>query len=476
MNSKRDSVMSHRMVRIGWAIGFLASVLWAAPAVALITGGTTEPMKDYNWPAGSVELANQKSRVAWWEGPPLGGGEYHFEYRGDTAAFEDALRAFAAIDGKELELVVHSGTAESFWLKVRRDPNQNTKIDWTFTVWTPERWHALYNNPSSYFAAGHPNFRKPLAAPRLDVYVGGSIDWTKIDVPKPIKVIDMRASVAGYQTKDDAVLVGRVLDLTSSKAVATAQIMVDRRTQDGAIDVLAESPTDAKGRFQIEHIPAGICRVWVRASGYAPRLVAHEQLEPDSLHRFDVELARATEVSGVAIDKDTGKPVAGVEVRLNNTMAINGRGYASPDTPKVVTLDDGRFTLANVPEGFAQFWCHKQGYHHNPIGKLYRLPSGTVTLELSGTGTVRVTVLDAKRQPITQSYLVMIEPETGAGIGKWNGSSQVRPDGTVTFDGVPQGSYRIRGQPNPGAVNDVASDHIVQIRRGQTNQVELVHR
>jgi hypothetical protein len=42
-------------------------------------------------------VANLKSRVGWWEGPPFGGGEWHFLYRGDQAAFEATLAAFAAI-------------------------------------------------------------------------------------------------------------------------------------------------------------------------------------------------------------------------------------------------------------------------------------------------------------------------------------------------------------------------------------------
>lgn len=45
-------------------------------ASALIIGGTgNKPVRDAGWPRGAVDVANLKTRIAWWEGPPFGGGQ-----------------------------------------------------------------------------------------------------------------------------------------------------------------------------------------------------------------------------------------------------------------------------------------------------------------------------------------------------------------------------------------------------------------
>ena len=43
---------------------------------ALIMTGKGEPVTDAGWPAGALAVANLKSRLGWWEGPPFGGGEW----------------------------------------------------------------------------------------------------------------------------------------------------------------------------------------------------------------------------------------------------------------------------------------------------------------------------------------------------------------------------------------------------------------
>ena len=73
----------------------LALVLLAQAASALIMVGGKEPVSDHNWPAGSLDVANHKSRLIWYEGPPFGGGEYTFVYRGDTATLNELLARFA---------------------------------------------------------------------------------------------------------------------------------------------------------------------------------------------------------------------------------------------------------------------------------------------------------------------------------------------------------------------------------------------
>ena len=80
----------------GTTIAFVLMVSSLSPAWALITGGEgNEPVHDPGWPTGASVVFNTKSRVAYWEGPPLGGGQSHAECRGDTAEFQRVLDDFA---------------------------------------------------------------------------------------------------------------------------------------------------------------------------------------------------------------------------------------------------------------------------------------------------------------------------------------------------------------------------------------------
>jgi 5-hydroxyisourate hydrolase-like protein (transthyretin family) len=265
-----------------------------------------------------------------------------------------------------------------------------------------------------------------------------------------------------------------VYDIATAKPIAGAHVIVNRPDAKGE-SRLADAKSDAQGRFQIEKISPGICTVDVSADGYAARRAAYEHLGPDTLKRLTVELAMATDVEGTVIDADEGKPVAAVEVRLDSPMAIDGRGYRSPAQPRAITDAAGRFKIVGVPAGYAQLWCVASGYYHNSLAKLYKFPGEAVKLELVGTGTVKIQVFDAKRQPIKENYIVEIEPEGGGGVGTWGGSSQVGPDGTVTFDGVPPGKYRISGRPNPGSVNDNSPNYWIKVVRRKTVNVEVVH-
>ncbi|HEX9046455.1 MAG TPA: hypothetical protein VF988_05460 [Verrucomicrobiae bacterium] len=172
-------------------------LLWLALLVpftssALIVSGVGhDPVPDPGWPQGSLVVANLPSRVGWWEGPPFGGGEWHFNYRGDTEALNQALTNFAAIVAPALDLVIHDGPMTNQF----GGQGGDARIDWSFTVWVPEAWHYHYNDPHSVSNAVDPNLRKPAPAPRLDVYVGnGLIDWSKVKVPANVHLRDERAS------------------------------------------------------------------------------------------------------------------------------------------------------------------------------------------------------------------------------------------------------------------------------------------
>src|SRR5579862_3799896 len=87
---------------------FASAIPFAASALITSESGN-RPISDPGWPDGALTLANLQSRVGWWEGPPFGGGEWQFLYRGDAQTFSNALATFAAIRALSLELVLHDG-------------------------------------------------------------------------------------------------------------------------------------------------------------------------------------------------------------------------------------------------------------------------------------------------------------------------------------------------------------------------------
>src|SRR5215471_2884893 len=109
-------------IRLGMVLVlFLAMVAVPSPeAFALITGGEgNKPVADPGWPKGAAAIFNIKARIAWWEGPPFGGGQWHAECRGDAKALSAVLADFAKLDVKNKQVVLHDGQGHSFWL----DPN-----------------------------------------------------------------------------------------------------------------------------------------------------------------------------------------------------------------------------------------------------------------------------------------------------------------------------------------------------------------
>src|SRR6516225_8461000 len=124
--------------------------LTSSEAFALITGGEgNKPLTDPGWPVDAEAIFNVKSRIAWWEGPPLGGGQWHAECRGDAKALSTVLADFAELNVKSKRIVLYDGVGKSFWLSrvSKADKGDATKMDWMFTVWMPASWERLRKLP-----------------------------------------------------------------------------------------------------------------------------------------------------------------------------------------------------------------------------------------------------------------------------------------------------------------------------------------
>jgi len=453
-------------------------LLVSLPASALImTGSGNQPVHDAGWPEGALAVANLESRVGWWEGPPFGGGDWHFLYRGDTSAFQEALAAFAAIRAPALELVVHDGPHEDGVLK--------KPADWTLNVWVPANWHRLFNNPRSLDAADQPQFRRPVDPPRLDVYVGGGgVNWTKVKVPAGLNVRDERAAASAVSPGGGAVLRADIYDMATGKPVAGARVVVaviyDTMYGRPAVpEKVTEATSDAAGRVEITRLPAGNYRLTFGADGYAARMFRRERLGERDCKQLTVELARAAVLDGRVTDTE-GRPLKDVRVAPVNILALNGLGYKGPDEPGVTTDADGRFALTGLPTGYVQLRAAADGYHFSDLFTIHDVPGTEVQVRLGRAGAIRISVTDKEGRALSRyegnEILVEVEPKGGSKIGLWSGSAKVKDDGTFEFNHVPPGEYRIRSHPNPyNSDRQYAPEHTVTVAPGAPAEVKVIY-
>jgi hypothetical protein len=462
------------------------TLLLTSSVHALITVGKgNDPVTDRNWPAGALDVANLKSRVGWYEGPPFGGGQWAFLYRGDTAALQAALDLFAKTNTPELTLVIHEGPGESPFLRDENAaPGATGTFDWSFTVWDPRSFHHLYNNPNTVFSAGDPNgnFRRgTVEPPRIDVFVsaGGGIDWARVTVPANLKVADERASANGYKPAAGSVLRGVVYDLVTSKPIAGASVVVAKHAGKGDehnyADV-ASAKSGADGRFELTNVPPGGYRVHATADGYARRALGYETFRNDTLKEYVVRLAPPAALAGTVVDTD-GKPVKGVTVRADSVMGPDGNGYRLPARAEATTDDAGAFSIAGLPQGgYCQTHARATGYSMLDVLAVRALAAPEpLRLRMTRAGTIKAKVVAPGGGPLTQTYMVQVEPEGGSKVGSWGGSGNVAADGTMAFANVPPGKYAITFRPNPGPVvqGKDPNERLIEVKGGQTVDVEF---
>ena len=131
--------------RVSACVLGLVAMFLAGDAMAIREGGFgNAPVKDQNWRVGATDVANLKSRIAYWHGPT---SETQSLYRGNTEAFAEAIRLFGLIRAPDLELYVHDWPHEEWSLKPANnetDPEarkRDPRVDWTFLIHDAQEWY-----------------------------------------------------------------------------------------------------------------------------------------------------------------------------------------------------------------------------------------------------------------------------------------------------------------------------------------------
>lgn len=468
--------------RPSWSWAVLVSLCLVGqprPADADIMGGTgNDPIRDPGWPKGAAEVFNVPARVAYWEGPPFGGGEWHAECRGDAAAFNAALAAFAKIDAPHKELVVHDGVAQSFWLNPNREDAKkaDATIDWVFVVWQEDRWRLQRRLPAGMRPPNVTDGDKG-PVPRIDVYTGGRIRWADVKVPKGVQVVDNRLEAHGFQVTDGTVLEGRITDLATGAPLAGRMELqkVEPQPEGGyRYPRAAQAMADADGRWVLKSAPAGWQRIVVTAAGYLPRVVGYGQFDATPRwSSYPGGLSRLARVAGRVTD-EAGRPLADVDVRLDDVAAEPGGGhYESVGEYRFKTDAEGRFASDQLPVGKARVRVHKPGYVRPGLGLEIQLPQEGVTLSMTPAAQVKVTV-DFSKSMRPDGYIVEIKPEGGEKIGSWGGAGNLNAEGVIEFKNVPPGRYVLTGRPNPGSESQQTTPQTVELTGGKTTEVTLI--
>ncbi len=469
-----------RRRRVSSAAGLLALVVIVFPfrsAVALIEGGEgNQPIRDPGWPNGAAAVFNNPARVAWWHGPPFGGGEWHAECRGDAKALTAALADFARLGVRSKRVILHDGVGASFWLNPNGEPAKEAaaRIDWAFMVWEPARWERHRRLPVDLRRGDERESDKGPPS-QIDVYTGGNLRWSDVTVPKGLDIVDQRLAGHGFAVADGIVLEGKVTDLATGRPISARMRLERIELANGAYryEAAAQAASDSEGRWVLKRAPAGWHRVVVEADGFVPRIAGYARFdEQPRWASYDCGLSQPASISGRVTD-DVGRPLPDVEVRTGDVASRGGGRYESPEGAACRTGADGRFHWDRLPIGQATIWVHKRGYVRPGLGRPITTPAKDVELSMTPSAGVRVVVEFAGPRP-PGDYLVEIEPEGGSVIGSWGGSGEVDAANRIAFHEAPPGRYVLRGRPNPSSGNQhQAGPLTIDLKGGQTLAVTL---
>ena len=459
----------------GVAFALAMTIGWTQPAWALIVGGEgNDPMHDPGWPKGAAAVFNTQSRVAFWEGPPFGGGQYHAECRGDTEAFQRVLDEFAKIDNPFIRVVLHDGVGKSFWLNTNQEKEkaEKAKVDWIFMVWQPERRNMQRRLPVGISAIGK---HEPAIIAQLDVYTGGSIHWKDVVVPEGIEVIDQRLETHGFTTADGTVLEGTVIDIATRKPLKASLILqrIEPQKQGGyAYTNLVEVASDSDGHWTLKNAPQEWCRLLLTADGYAPRVIGYGKYD-DQPHwsEHNSGLSKPGIVTGRVVDSD-GQPLADVDVRIDAIEVKSAGAYESLSDSTIKTDAEGRFSFEVLPLGTAKVRVHKPGYIGHGMGNKIEIPASDLKLEMQLAAKLRVSI-DFSETKRAGGYLVHIEPEGGEQVGKWSGDGDINANNEFICENIPQGRYVVTSRPNPGSTDQQTDPITVDLKGGATTEVTI---
>lgn len=446
-------------------------------AFALIMGGSGPPHHDPGWPAGTFEAASVPSVVQWMEGPPFGGGQWIFSFRGDTDALNESLEAFGKINAPDLEVIVHASSG------IAPGTNDET-ADWTLEAWVPRNFHYFYNNPCIPKDLGDPKMIGKPCAPRLTVFLGGDsrIDWAKVKLPVSVKVTDLREEESENTSQEGGVISGVVYDMGTGKPIGDAEVTLTNYYSKSSEPIAPpKTHTDSSGGFRIEAVREGGYHIDIKADGYTGRRQGYFVAKKGEASRSVLYLAKSTKVEGIVTDSDD-KPLAGVNLKLIWFIGLDGIPYEPLySLGSATTGSGGAFVIEDMPEGYFKVHTREQ-WHINRfdawiptprMGEPNDFPNRPLRLTALQSGSIAGKVFDSKGKPLSGEYTVDLNPDDSS-VPHTNRKAVTDADGGFKLNDIAPGKYSVSiEQERFDSENPPPSVRVV-VKPGQTTQADLV--
>lgn len=255
---------------------------------------------------------------------------------------------------------------------------------------------------------------------------------------------------------------GRVLDPRHSP-VAGAQVtlrpaaptdMMARIRESFSPASAFESATDAAGRFELTHLPAGTYDLVVRGRGFAPLSVPALAI-PEGHGATDlgsVLLAPGVALSGVVADPQ-GRPLAGAEVWArtpSGESAFFSSRMQDPGPPDAVTGADGSFRLEDRAAGESlDLSATLAGYGPGEAPRVAVPAEAPVRIVLSPASRVSGRIVGPDEKPVPGARVVLMEMrETNRGgrssrlPGRFE-QAVADEEGAFAFEGVAPGTINL---------------------------------
>lgn len=245
---------------------------------------------------------------------------------------------------------------------------------------------------------------------------------------------------------------GRVVD-GGEQPVAGALVKLTPARQPAAATPLY-AQTDARGRFEISHLPAEIFDLLAWHRGFAPTAV-RAIATPPGLAPFDlgtVFLENAAILTGRVSDGE-GHPVAGVAVWLSDQVhrpADDLLGLEPRKAPDATTDADGRFKLEDLRSGERfHLLLRREGFLPAVVAAVRTPATSPLAVVLRPGLGVRGRVVDVEDRPIAGAEIALT-PAFRAGsfemplIGREHAKTATSgADGSFALAAVALGRYRV---------------------------------
>ncbi|HEY2027726.1 MAG TPA: carboxypeptidase regulatory-like domain-containing protein [Myxococcales bacterium] len=228
-------------------------------------------------------------------------------------------------------------------------------------------------------------------------------------------------------------LEGRVTDKKSGAPIQAFTLLVQGQ------EPQTLSVVDPGGRYRMEGVPAGQLLVSVIAQGHAPVTAKQVSVSAGQTATLDFALGQGGRVTGIVVERGSGKPIAGAEVFVEGLDAVAG----VPIRNGTIAGPDGKFALEALEENALAITATAPG-HHGRIFSLPRIAEG----ETAGPVTVELTPLQDGEEPrLELAGIGAVLQKRGDAI--WLGqvvagggaaeAGLVPGDGIVAIEGAPVG-------------------------------------